>query len=663
MNPLGRGKATRTGLRLAAAGLVAVGAGLLLTTSSVGATPTSTLGPVNEIPAPGGGGSFSSVSCTDATDCTAVGQDNDGQAIYATETAGVWGPVTEISAPGGGGTFYGVSCTDATDCTAVGEDGHVQPVFATETAGVWGPVTQISALGGYLGSVSCSDATDCTAVGQDGTFRLIYATETAGVWGSAHEIPAPGGGGFFAGVSCSDATDCTAVGEDSHGKAIYATETGGVWGPVTEISAPGGGGYFNGVSCSDATDCTAVGADYEGQPIYATETAGAWGPATEVTAPGGGGLFEGVSCTDATDCTAVGFDYNGQAVSATETAGVWGTPTEDPAPGGGGAFYGVSCSDATFCTAVGYDDNGEPIYTGDLALVADGSQVHAVIQVETSPAYAGDHVVISSSQLEASCGGTILFETLQGGLTTAPRRSFDSITVVLDDDGNVTVVVDGNDCAPGSDLIDADLTTAPYLTALTTLTVEPPQVTATGVSAYPNDEVETGNSATSGESDVYTVFYVETSPVYAEQPVTITSPQLEDRCGQGWRWEPGMGSAIDQTSGTTVATGTLDNDGNAVFVFKGASCAAGTSTVIADVDAGTHPTYTMTYSIGAPALTLASTMNVVATTRHHRHHRGPKGAGPGPDPPAMTVTASPNPLVETGEGTPAPPTTCGNCGG
>ena len=83
----------------------------------------------------------------------------------------------------------------------------------------------------------------------------------------------------------------------------------------------------------------------------------------------------------------------------------------------------------------------------------------------------------------------------------------------------------------------------------------------------------------------------------------ISSPELENRCGGGWRWEPASGTAIDQASGPTVATGLIDNDGNAVFVFKGASCGAGTSTVTADVDAGTHTTYSTTYTIDAPAVT------------------------------------------------------------
>ncbi len=300
------------------------------------------------------------------------------------------------------------------------------------------------------------------------------------------------------------------------------------------------------------------------------------------------------------------------------------------------------------CDIGAYDTDGP---------VADGSQVHAVIQVETSPSYADDPVHIDSSQLQSSCRGTITFETLQGGTTRNPRTSTNSITVNLDDDGNVTVVVDGSNCSSGTDVVEADLTVAPFLTALTTVVVEPPQVTPVGVSAAPANEVETGNSPSSGDSNVYTVFYVETSPVYAEQPVEISSPQLESRCLRGWRFEPGVGAPVNQASGTTKAVGILDDDGNAEFVFKGVSCAAGPSAVIADVLAGTHPTYVMTYTVAAPAVTLASssikaasgTTKKAKTPKHpKKHHGGGSGSGSGSSPAAMTVDASPNPLVETG---------------
>ena len=54
----------------------------------------------------------------------------------------------------------------------------------------------------------------------------------------------------------------------------------------------------------------------------------------------------------------------------------------------------------------------------------------------------------------------------------------------------------------------------------------------------------------------------------------------------------------------STATATIDDDGNATFSFTGASCAAGPSAVIADVLAGSHPTYTSTYTILPPQPTI-----------------------------------------------------------
>jgi len=248
------------------------------------------------------------------------------------------------------------------------------------------------------------------------------------------------------------------------------------------------------------------------------------------------------------------------------------------------------------------------------------SEIHAVIQVETSPSFAGDAVNIDSSQLSSSCAG-VHFENLQaGGTTSSPHETTDNIQAILDNDGNATVVVEGWDCAPGTDVVEADLTVAPFYTALTTLVANPPVVTPEGISGFPQisgvpSEVETGDTSASGDSNVYAVFYVETNPVYAEQLVEISSSQLEGRCIRGWRWEPGnptgigVGTGSGDQSGTGVNTGTrpstiLDDDGNATFTFKGTSCAAGPSQVIADVLAGTHQTYVSTFTVLPPAPTI-----------------------------------------------------------
>ena len=60
------------------------------------------------------------MSCTDTADCSAVGTNDAGSAITATETAGVWGAPTVLSSATGAITVTGVSCAGAGDCTAVG---------------------------------------------------------------------------------------------------------------------------------------------------------------------------------------------------------------------------------------------------------------------------------------------------------------------------------------------------------------------------------------------------------------------------------------------------------------------------------------------------------------------------------------------------------------
>ena len=102
---------------------------------------------------------------------------------------------------------------------------------------------------------------------------------------------------------------------------------------------------------------------------------------------------------------------------------------------------------------------------------------------------------------------------------------------------------------------------------------------------------------------MYAVFFVEAPSVYAEQYVEIQANELVDRCGQGSYWVSNQG--MSETDGTVTGssatwTAQLDDNGNAVFGFFGASCASGTSTVLADVEAGLHPSYSDLIKILSP---------------------------------------------------------------
>jgi hypothetical protein len=240
------------------------------------------------------------------------------------------------------------------------------------------------------------------------------------------------------------------------------------------------------------------------------------------------------------------------------------------------------------------------------------SYVDVVVQVEASPAFAGDTVDVSSSQLRASCSGYLGYTAL-GGVDIYDPPGLVVVPLVLDDDGNATVALIGSDCAPGSSIIEADLTVAPYLTALGTLVADPPVVTPSGVFGFPTTsgtvttgEVETGDTTSSGNSDVYAVFTIETDPVYAEQTAEISMNQLVSRCGGGSYIVTLLGNSDVSTTPDPTAplTTALDDDGNATFLFVGQSCAAGSSEVIADVTAGTYPTYTTTFTIEPPQPTI-----------------------------------------------------------
>ena len=226
------------------------------------------------------------------------------------------------------------------------------------------------------------------------------------------------------------------------------------------------------------------------------------------------------------------------------------------------------------------------------------SEVVGVIQVEAQPAFAGDSVFVYSQQLANSCQ-YLEYEENEGNTPSDPQKG-DGATITLDNDGNATVFFAGYECAPGTSLFEADLVSAPYYTATTTLTALPPNVTTAGLTAYPNPEVEVGDGTTTG-SNVYAVFYFEDNPVYAETPVEISSAQLENRCLGGFDW----GAGNDGSPTLNGAETTLDNDGNAVFAFQGISCAPGTSTIVGDLVGGTHDTFTTNFTITAPTPTVA----------------------------------------------------------
>jgi hypothetical protein len=242
-----------------------------------------------------------------------------------------------------------------------------------------------------------------------------------------------------------------------------------------------------------------------------------------------------------------------------------------------------------------------------LAREVGQSVVADVIQVETNPSFAGDAVTINASKLAASCKGDFSLDTLQGGTPNALVTASKEINVVLDDDGNVTVVASGENCVPGRRKIEAELDVEPFYTASMSLKVKSSIATTSGMLGEPQTdgatgEVETGDTSNSGFSDVYALFYVETGAGYSGQPVEVDFSQLAASCSEGWEAAAITGQvSATNTNTSPEITSNLDSNGNAAFLFVGAMCAPTTSQVNAEVEAETDPTYSTTFTVDPPA--------------------------------------------------------------
>jgi hypothetical protein len=220
------------------------------------------------------------------------------------------------------------------------------------------------------------------------------------------------------------------------------------------------------------------------------------------------------------------------------------------------------------------------------------SSVAFVITVECAPTFAEQYVEIHTPQLFNACG------QLRWYSPTGARNNGPNFQVQLDDDGGATaVVVGGPSCAASSNLIEADLTVAPYTTATTWVQIAPPRDTQPGVWAFPASAVE--DSVT---SSVATIFSVEFPSVYAEHQVQISDSELWDSCtGHRIIWIFPNGGSRNARSVTI----TLDNNGNAfVIALAGPSCAAGNTLVQAELVGPPYTTFTTQFTVLSPRVTV-----------------------------------------------------------
>jgi hypothetical protein len=173
--------------------------------------------------------SLQNVSCPTASTCMAVGYYNDSSGWHqlAERWNGTEWSIQSTVTPGGSAYafFQGVSCTSATECTAVGyyyaASAGVYATFPEKWNGsewsVEGMTNPSGAKGSYLRQVSCTSSTACTAVGEyvnsSGT-TVTLAQRWNGTEWKLQTPPNPSGAqeSVLNGVSCTSSTECKAIG-------------------------------------------------------------------------------------------------------------------------------------------------------------------------------------------------------------------------------------------------------------------------------------------------------------------------------------------------------------------------------------------------------------------------------------------------------------------
>jgi IPT/TIG domain len=373
------------GMTLASNGSVTTTSYSLVNNGPAGAPPSVVTG-WSVVPSPNVSqvsNSLGVVSCTSASFCMAVGQNN----VIGTSVIEQWdGSDWKVDQGPTAGALEGVSCTSPSFCVIVGISSLGGSLIEQWNGTVWSAVP--SPPGGELLGVSCTSPSFCMAVSINGSGAL--AEKWNGTAWSLVPIPDTDASGFqvgpesLNGVSCTSASFCMAVGQSivQNSQTITVRWNGTAWSivPSPNVTAPNSAGTLaptanalSAVSCTSASACTAVGGAGGSFPTFAASLVERWNGATWSIEPspnvgttdeGGSNELLGVSCTSAATCSAVGsalvtdsvlrgpWDY--QTVVEQWNGTAWSVvPSQNPSPTSNG-LSGVSCTSASTCTAVGH---------------------------------------------------------------------------------------------------------------------------------------------------------------------------------------------------------------------------------------------------------------------------------------------------------------------
>jgi hypothetical protein len=223
---------------------------------------------------------LTSVSCISASDCWAVGYSTtdvltNAQTLVEQDAGSGWNVVPSPSRSAGWSALTGLACVSASDCWAVGHNedasGHYQTLIEQNAGSGWSIVSNPSpsaSTDSELSDVTCVSLSDCWVVGYSGDASNSIQTLTEQNTGSGWSIvPSPTPPSYWSeldSVTCVSATDCWAVGysapADLSSRSLIEQDAGAGWSivasPNPSSSVMSG---LDGVTCVSASECSAVG--------------------------------------------------------------------------------------------------------------------------------------------------------------------------------------------------------------------------------------------------------------------------------------------------------------------------------------------------------------------------------------------------------------------
>jgi hypothetical protein len=364
---------------------------------------------------------LNAVSCTTATLCMAVGENDD--ATLAEEWNGsTWTVVPSPNETGfNSNDFSGVSCPSTTFCMAAGQANGASdaPLAASWNGSTWTlQTTPTTGLGisPVFNAVSCTTSTMCMAVGNSDEQNASMAEQWNGTAWAVVSTPNPDGQSIvdLTGVSCigSGSAWCTAVGQGFVTGTGYQTLveqwSGSNWSIVPSPNVPTVNNFLQGVDCFSMTSCSAVG--YAGEVTQALAWNGAtWTAAATPNQTGADSTqLNAVSCITDWACVGLGnSDVAGIPSPFAASAPIARSGYRFAASDGGVFSYGTG---APFLGSMGGTPLNQPIV--GLAVMPAGDGYYLV-------AADGGVFNFGSAKFYGSTGGTHLNAPVVGMAVTA----------------------------------------------------------------------------------------------------------------------------------------------------------------------------------------------------------------------------------------------------